>query len=311
MSMLWNRVAALFRERRLDRELEEEIASHLTMQEEEFRARGMSAAEARLAARREFGGVAQTVAYRDRRGVAWVDNTLKDLRYAVRGLARNPGFTVAAVLSLALGIGANTAIFSLVRNVMLRMLPVTRPEELVYFYRTGGWGRGFVSYPMYLDVARRADVFEGVAARSGVWRARFSRPASARAEFAQVEYVSGNYFSLLGVTTAIGRLIGENDNRVPKGHPLAVLSYEFWRNHFGGDARVLGSTVVVDSQPLTVIGVAAPGFRGVEVEHHPDLWVPCMMYDGKIMDPGMHWVWAWGAGGRGFRGSEFSPSSTR
>ena len=106
------------------------------------------------------------------------------------------------------------------------------------------------------------------------------------------EYVSGNYFSLLGVTTAIGRLIGENDNRVPKGHPLAVLSYEFWRNRFGGDARVLGSTVVVDSQPLTVIGVAAPGFRGVEVEHHPDLWVPCMMYDGKIMDPGMHWVWA-------------------
>ena len=99
--MLWKRVAALFRERRLDRELEEEIASHLTMQEEEFRARGMSAAEARLAARREFGGVAQTVeAYRDRRGVAWVDNTLKDLRYAVRGLARNPGFTVAAVLSL-------------------------------------------------------------------------------------------------------------------------------------------------------------------------------------------------------------------
>jgi predicted permease len=295
MGMLGKRVAALFRGRRLDGELEEEIASHLAMQEEEFRARGMSPSEAGLAARREFGGVTQTVeAYRERRGVAWVENTLRDLRYALRGLARNPGFTAAAVLSLALGIGANTAIFSLVRNLMLRILPVTRPEELVYFYRTGGWGRGFMSYPLYLDLAKHADIFEGVAARSGVWRGRFSRPESARVEFAQREYVTGNYFTLLGVKPAIGRLFGESDNLTPMGHPLAVLSYEFWRNRFSGDAAVLGATVVVDGQPLTVIGVAAPGFRGIEVEHHPDLWVPCMMYDGNIMSPGMHWVWAVG-----------------
>jgi predicted permease len=295
MSMLGKRVAALFRKRRLDGELQEEISIHLAMQEEEFRARGMSAAEARLRAQREFGGVTQIVeAYRERRGVAWVENTLKDLRYAVRGLARNPGFTAAAVLSLALGIGANTAIFSLVRNLMLRMLPVTRPQELVYLYRTGGWGRGFMSYPLYLDMAKRADIFEGAAARSGIWRSRFSRPESAGVEFAQTEYVSGNYFGLLGVKPAIGRLIGESDNLTPKGHPLAVLSYEFWRNRFSGDAAVLGATVVVDGQPLTVIGVAAQGFRGVEVEHHPDLWVPCMMYDGRIMNPGMNWVWALG-----------------
>ena len=295
MNGLWKRVAALFRGRRLDGELEEEIASHLAMQEEEFLARGMSAAEARLAARREFGGVAQTAeAYRERRGVPWVENTVKDLRYAVRGLARNPGFTAAAVLSLALGIGANTAIFSLVRNLMLRTLPVTRPERLVYLYRTGGWGKGFMSYPLYLDLAKRADVFDGVAARSGVFRARFSRPESARVEFAQMEYVSGNYFGLLGVKPAIGRLIGESDNLTPKAHPLAVLSYEFWRNRFSGDPTVLGAAVIVNGQPLTVVGVAAPGFRGVEVEHHPDLWAPCMMADRKITDPGMHWVWAVG-----------------
>ena len=295
MSMLWKRVAALFHKGRLDGELEEEIANHLAMQEAEFRAGGMNAAEARLAARREFGGVTQTVeAYRERRGVAWVENSLKDLRYAVRGLARNPGFTAAAVLSLALGIGANTAIFSLVRNLMLRMLPVRHPEQLVYLYRTGGWSGGFVSYPLYLDLAKRDDVFEGVAARSGVGRARFSRPESARVEFAQMEYVSGNYFGLLGVKPAIGRLIGESDNRTPKGHPLAVLSYEFWRNRFGGDAAVLGTILMVDGQPLTVVGVAAAGFRGVEVEHHPDLWAPCMMYDGNIMSPGMNWVWAVG-----------------
>ncbi len=295
MLTIWKRVAALFRSRRLDSQLSEEIAAHLAMQESEFRARGMSAEDARLAARREFGGMAQTLeAYRDRRGVPWVENTLKDLRYALRGLVRNPGFAAAAVLSLALGIGANTAIFSLVRNLMLRMLPVTRPEQLVYLYRTGGWGRGYMSYPLYLDVARRTDLFEGVAARSGVWRVRFNRPQSPRVEFAQREYVSGNYFDLLGVKPAIGRLFAESDNRTPKGHPLAVLSYDFWRNRFGGDPAVLGATVLVDGQPLTVVGVAAPGFRGVEVEHHPDLWVPCMMYDGNIMAAGMHWVWAVG-----------------
>jgi len=292
MRTLWKRVLAVFRGKRLDRELQDEIASHLAMQEDEFRQRGMGPAAARAAARRAFGGVTQmTEAYRQRRGLPAIETALKDLRYAARGLARNPGFTAAAVLSLALGIGANTAIFSLVRTLMLHMLPVHQPEQLVYLYRTGGWGRGFISYPLYLDLAKRNDVFDGAAARTGVDKRRFNRPGAAGVEFAQVEYVTGNYFNLLGVPQALGRLFNDDDNRTPKAHPLAVLSYEFWRDHFNSDPAVLGQTVLVDNQPLTVIGVAAAGFRGVELEHHPDVWVPCMMHDGRLMDVGMHWVW--------------------
>src|SRR5208283_419608 len=114
MLAIWKRLLAFFRGARLDRDLDEEIAAHLAMQEEEFRQRGMSAAQARAAARREFGGVAQTAeVYRERRSLPWLDTAVRDLRYALRGLGRNPGFTAAAVLSLALGIGANTAIFSM------------------------------------------------------------------------------------------------------------------------------------------------------------------------------------------------------
>lgn len=292
MRTVWNRLAALFRRRRLDGELNDEVGFHLAMLEEEFRARGMPPAEAKLAARREFGGVAQTQEeYRNRRGIPWLETSMKDARYALRGLWRNPGFTAAAALSLALGIGANTAIFSLVHALMLRMLPVAHPEQLVYLYRTGGWGKGFVSYPLYLDLARRSDVFDGAAASTGVSKGRFSREGSDGVEFAEFEYVSGNYFSFLGVGPELGRLIAEEDNRTPKAHPVAVLSYEFWRSRFNADPGALGQTVVVNGQPLQVIGVARAGFRGVEVEHHPDVWAPCMMYDVPIMNAGYHWVW--------------------
>src|SRR5215831_10967198 len=137
---MWSRIGAFFRR---DRELDDEIANHLAMQEEEFRRSGMDANSARLAALRQFGGVTQTrEAYRAQRGLPWLEIAAKDVRFALRGLRRNPGFTAAAVLSLALGIGANTAIFSLFHALMLRLLPVSRPQELVSLYRTGGWGKG-------------------------------------------------------------------------------------------------------------------------------------------------------------------------
>ena len=293
MRTWWRRFRALFRGRRLDRELSEELEIHLAMQEEEFRRQGMEPAAARSAALREFGGVAQTQeAYRERRGLAWVESAAKDVRYALRGLRRNPGFTAAAVISLALGIGANTAIFSLFHTLMMRMLPVTRPEELVTLYRTrtSGWGKGYSSYPLYLELAKRTDLFNGVVARTGVAKVRFTPPGG-RGQFTQQEFVSGNYFSVLGVGAALGRLFTEDDNRVPGGHPLAVLSYDFWQNRFGADPGVLGRALLVDEQLLTVIGVAAPGFRGVEVEHHPEIWVPAMMFPARIMDPRMWWIW--------------------
>src|ERR1022692_4773461 len=289
MLTLWKRLVAIFHGERLDRDLEDEIAAHLAMQEEEFRQRGMSAA----AARREFGGVAQTAeVYRERRSLPWLDSAAKDLRYALRGLRRNPGFTTAAVLSLALGIGANTAIFSMYHALLLRMLPVSHPEQLVTLYRTGAWGTGICSYPLYQEIRKRSDLFSGVVGRSGIDKAAFRAGNGDRPETVQVEFVTGNYFSTLGVAPTIGRVFRDDDNVTPHGHPLALLSYDFWKRRFGGDPAVLGQTVTVDKDRLTVIGVAARGFRGVEVDHHPDLWVPAMMTDGvDFGDANAYWIW--------------------
>src|ERR1035441_6739375 len=167
MRIFWQRLIGLLRGDRLEREMDEEIGVHLAMQEEEFRKQGMKPAAARAAALREFGGVAQAKEeYRDRRGVPWLETAVRDLRYGFRGLRRTPGFSPAA--GLALGIGANTAIFSLFHTLMLRMLPVERPQELVSLYRTGGWGRGTMSYPLFQEIAKRNDLFAGVIASNGV-----------------------------------------------------------------------------------------------------------------------------------------------
>jgi predicted permease len=292
MRTLRMRLAGFIRKRRLDRELDDEIRIHLAMQEEEFRRAGMDARTAKLAALREFGGVAQVAeAYREQRGLPWLESAARDVRYAVRGIRRSPGFAVAAVLSLALGIGANTAVFSLFHTVMLRMLPVENPATLFTMKLTGGWGRGFVSYPLYLALGERKDLFQDVAARTGVFRARWQPGGGDRVELVSREFVSGNYFGLLGVRPALGRLFTDEDNRVPHGHPLAVLSYDLWHNRFGADPGILQRRLTVDDQTLTVIGVAAPGFRGVEVERRTELWVPLMMAPGNIMDANMNWLW--------------------
>jgi len=282
------RLWATLRGRRLDRDLDDEIAAHLAMQEDEFRARGMTPQQARAAALREFGGVTQTVEkYRDRRGVSWLETAARDLRYALRGLRQNKAFAAAAIASLALGIGANTAIFTLVRTLLLRSLPIAHPEELVTLYRTGAWGRGYGSYPWYLEIAKRNDLFQGVIARSNVDKVHLAGgPESVRQEL-----VSGNYFRVLGIGPALGRLIGEDDNRAPHASPVAVLSFDYWQRHFGGDPAVLGRTLVINDQALTIVGVAARGFHGVEVDQQPDLWAPAMMTDSPIFEPGAHWAW--------------------
>jgi predicted permease len=292
MMAWWKRIAALFQGARLDRDLEDEIAAHLAMQEDEFRQRGMSVPQARAEARREFGGVAQAAeAYREGRGLPWLETALKDVLYAWRGLARNPGFTVAAVLSLALGIGANTAIFSMYHALLMRTLPVSHPEQLVSLYRTGGWGRGFSSYPLYREVRGRTDLFSGTIGRTGIEKTSFRAGDSTPSETAQVEYVTGNYFAMLGVPPAIGRVFTDDDNRTPKAHPLAVLSYDFWQRRFGGESAVVGETVTSGTDRVTVIGVAARGFRGVEVDRHPDFWEPAMMAGEDPANPSSFWLW--------------------
>ncbi|MGA2736230.1 MAG: ABC transporter permease [Bryobacteraceae bacterium] len=292
MRTLWKRLASLLARRRWDRELSEEVEVHLEMRAAELRQQGVAADAARAAARREFGGLEQMKeSYRDRRGVPWVEILAKDVRYALRGLRRNPVFTLAAVLSLALGIGANTAIFSFVNALMLRMLPVEKPDQLVSLYRTGGWGKGYAAYPLYLEFRKHGDLFTGVFARSSADKVRFDPGHSNSVEYVEREYVTGNYFDVLGVKPAIGRLFTDDDNRVPQGHPLVVLSHDFWRNRMALDPAILGRVLTVDGQSLTVIGVAAAGFHGVAVESHADMWAPAMMSPGQIMQPGNHWVW--------------------
>ena len=294
MRTAWMRLLGLFRRERSGRDLDEEIRVHLAMQEEEFRRAGMDAAAARLAALRQFGGVARTAeAYREQGGVPWLESAARDVRYALRRLRRSPGFTAAAVLSLALGIGANTAIFSLFHALMLRLLPVARPQELVSFIRIGGWGNAEISsYPLYLSLRQQTDVFRDVAARSIPQKVRFQGARGDRIELASREFVSGNYFRLLGVAPALGRLFTDDDNRVAQGHPVAVLSYDFWRNRFGGDPGMIGRTLVAGDQTLTVVGVAAPGFHGIEVERRTQFWEPAVMAmpAAQLNNPGMHWV---------------------
>ncbi len=191
-----------------------------------------------------------------------IENAARDLRYAVRGLGRSPGFTAAAVLSLALGIGANTAIFSLFYALMLRMLPVPRPAELVSLYHGPGWG--LFSYPVFQDLNRRTDLFTGVAAHRQLSRVGLDTGS------ALLEPVSTNYFEVMQLRPALGRFFTDE----PQDRQSVVLSYDLWLNRLGADPKVLGRSLRVDGKPLTIVGIAPPGFHGEEIERPVGLWAP-------------------------------------
>lgn len=202
-----------------------------------------------------------------------------DFRYAVRTLARTPGFTVVVVLTLGLGIGANTAIFSLMDQVLLRLLPVKDPGQLVQLDGPGPFSgrtqneRTF-SYPMYAGFRDRNEVFSGLVARYGASATLTFRN---QAERVDVELVSGNTFDVLGVAPAVGRALTAEDDRVPGGHPVAMLSYSYWQRRFAGDPGVLNQSVIINSSPMTIVGVAPPAFAGVMSVSAPDVFVPLMM----------------------------------
>jgi len=202
-----------------------------------------------------------------------------DIRYALRGFKRTPLFTVVAVFSLAFGIGANTAVFSLLDQVMLRLLPVKDPRQLVLLTEKGphyGSNSGMyaMSYPMYKDFSEHNDVFSGMFCRFPI---DASLGYGNHTERVDAELVSGSYFPVLGVSAALGRTFTPDDDRTPNGHPLAVLSYRFWQTRFAGDPSILGKTLVINGHNLTVIGVAQPGFDGVELGHSSKVFIPVMM----------------------------------
>lgn len=209
---------------------------------------------------------------------------LQDLRYAVRGLARAPGFTVIAVLSLALGIGANSAIFSLLDQLLLRLLPVKNPRELVQLAARGGhygsnWGMHSMSYPMYRDFRDKGEGFAGVVCRRAF---EVNVGYAGQTEAARAELVSGNYFQVLGVGAALGRTILPEDDVKPGGHPVAMLEYDYWQRRFAGDRNIVGKKIVFNQEPFTVIGVAQAGFPGVEVGNATQIFVPVAMQERAI-----------------------------
>ncbi|HYP09570.1 MAG TPA: ABC transporter permease [Bryobacteraceae bacterium] len=205
---------------------------------------------------------------------------MKSLRFALRTLAKSPVFTGIAVLSLALGIGANTAIFTLMDQVLLRMLPIREPERIVQLNEKGpkfGTTRGqkTTSYPMYLGIRDGSThVFDGLIAKYGN---SVALGYKGKTERATAEVVTGNYFDVLGVRPRLGRLLTPEDDRSVGGHPVAVLAFEYWERRFGSDRNILQQTLLVNGHPFQVIGVTQPGYRGLEVGSATDVFVPIMM----------------------------------
>jgi putative ABC transport system permease protein len=212
---------------------------------------------------------------------------VEDLRYALRQLRRSPAFAAAAILTLALGIGANTAIFSLLDQALLRSLPIRDPRQLVILEGTGKAWQGhssshggdeeaYFSYPMYRDLRDKNHAFEGLIATAPA-DIGFASPRASQS--GRAELVSGNYFSVLGVEAALGRPLTQADDTQPEANPVAVLSFDFWKNKLGADPKVVGETVSVNGHPFQVIGVAAQRFRSAIWGETPDLFVPMSMLD--------------------------------
>ena len=202
-----------------------------------------------------------------------------DLRHALRTLGHAPAFTLVVILTLGLGIGPNTAIFSLIDQLLLRLLPVSNPEELVQLDGPGPFnGRTMndqtFSYPMYQDFRDRNDVLSGTIARAGFDATLVEQ---GQAERVNVELVSGNFFEVLGVRPVLGRAIAPDDDRVRAGHPVVVLSHRYWMRRFAGNPQVLNSSLTINTTQMTVIGIAPPTFSGVLAVNAPDLFVPLMM----------------------------------
>jgi putative ABC transport system permease protein len=269
----------------VETELEEELRFHFDKHVSKFIQSGFTPEEAKRRARLEFGGMEQLKEeHRDARGVNFVGTLLQDVRYGLRILARTPVITSVAILSLALGIGANTAIFSLIDTVMLRMLPVDKPEELVQVRRLdpkrGALSSTSFTNALWEQLRDHQDIFSGVFAWSDT---RFDLSQGGTVHFADGLFVSGDYFKTLGVQPAAGRLLTAADDQ--RGCPgVAVLSYSFWQEHFGGAENAIGGTISLDHRIFEIAGITAAGFHGVEIGQKYDLAIPICtapIFDGK------------------------------
>jgi predicted permease len=268
----------------MESEMDAELRFHIEARAEDLLRGGMTRTEAMRRARIEFGGMDKArEECREARGVGFAESLLQDLRFGLRMLRKNPGFTTVAVLTLALGIGANAAIFTVISAVLLRPLSVQHPEQLVavgdptrvHSWSNGTPGTDSFSYPLYREVRDENEVFSSLLATSRLDNARIVIDKGAEDLHGRV--VSENYFETLGVEALIGRTFSSEDGRAPGKDPVAVVSYGYWQRRFAGSAGVLGKTVQLNGVPMTIIGVTGPRFQGEIVEDQPDIWAPMMM----------------------------------
>lgn len=276
LGRLWRRLRALVRRGEMEQELEEELRYHLEREVEQNISAGMSPEEARYAARRSFGGVEQSKEEcRDARGLGLIDDLWQDVRYGVRMLIKRPGFTIIAVATLALGIGANTAIFSLINATLWQELPVSEPESLVYVF-SGNPSNPYsnASYPDYVEFRDQNQVFDGLAAWGGI---SASINSNDQTDLVVGAIVSGNFFDLIGVRATLGRALTSEDDRTPGAHPVVVISHGLWQRRFGGNAGVVGQQISLNGQSFTIIGVLPDDYRSAIPSRADDFYVPMMM----------------------------------
>jgi predicted permease len=280
---LVSRLRALVLRRRRDNELDEEIQTHLSLIAEDEMRRGLSRADATARAKAAFGGVANVKeTYRDQRGLPVLETFLQDARFAFRGLRKNPAFAATAILTLGLGIGANTAIFSLIDALMLRRLPVERPHELIRLKTIGQRGTDDnFSYSALRQFreggAHVVDILAANATRS------IRATVDGEPELVNRKSVSGNYFAVLGVPATAGRILTAADDNAG-GPAVTVISHRYWTRRFGQDHRAIGRTVTIGPTVFTIAGVAAPGFLGETVGEAPDIWTPLTADVGRPAD---------------------------
>ena len=299
------RIRGSLERRVFDRELDEELESHLALLAEHFVRRGLSPDEARYAARKQFGGVTQMKnELRERSRFRPLETLLQDSRYVLRQFRKSPLFAIAAILTLALGIGANTAIFTLVDQLILRLLPIKDPQHVVALAAQGQYygdnmGVNVLSYTMYQTLRDQNQVFSQMMCHRSM---PFTAMLRSESDVLSGELVSGNYFSLLGIRSAAGRVFNSNDDLHLNAHPAAVLSYGYWKRRFAGSNQVIGRTLLVNNYPLTIIGISQPGFDGLEPSLPAQIFVPMSMTPAlfphsdfsQMFEPRLRWVNVYG-----------------
>jgi predicted permease len=289
------RLRSLFRRATVEHELDNELRFHMDQQTDKYMRAGMSREEARRCVRLEFGGIEQVREdCRDARGVSFLESLAQDLRYGLRMLTKSPAFTAVIVLTLALGIGANTAIFTLVDAVMLRSIPVRDPQQLVVaqwsarqwpqkvgtstFGDCGGREENATTFigcslsiPLFQEIQNRKNVFANAMAFAGPYQIDLS--GNGAAAMVQGDVVSGNYFQTLGVSPALGRTLVSDDEK-PGAPSVALLDYAYWQRAFGGSPAAIRRTIRLNNAVFTIVGVAEPGFTRLTPGKSVDLWIP-------------------------------------